>query len=228
MREALVAQQFADPDDLRPLATFGLATRELVDVNEELVLLAIDLGVAGIESGGPNERGQVVSADVRRHADTAPAPVSAPSRLERLAGCHFDGWSEVVRVPSCENAVNSSAQRPMAFAANRRWCSTTCSGLRQESSSDHASIASNMRAWAQLETAEENACVPSSHCVSARLLLSIRSDHVAAQAPACDAWRCCVMLVASSIADPPVTLRETTCNYREEDRRVYIIFWLPT
>jgi len=48
MHEALVTQQFTDPDDLRPVTTFGQAVRELVDVDKEL---AVDLCIAGLEGG---------------------------------------------------------------------------------------------------------------------------------------------------------------------------------
>jgi hypothetical protein len=68
--ETLVTQFFAHHDDLRPLATFTRQTREVVDVDKELAVLAVELRVTGLKRACPNEGGS-------SSADTASRMVAA-------------------------------------------------------------------------------------------------------------------------------------------------------
>src|SRR6516165_5165041 len=148
---------------------------------------------------------------LRRHSLSTHYPGLCSSRVPLACpSSHFDGSSEGVLSASCESDFSSSAQRSIVFAMKHLWCSTTCSGLRQARSADQASTASSIRARAMSRVSSESACVPRNQRTSACLLPPIRSDKVVAQASVCDAWRCCVVFVASNMADPPVTLRRTT------------------
>jgi hypothetical protein len=150
--EALVTQLFGQCDDLRPLSTFGQQTREVIEVDSELAVLAVELGVASRKHACPNEWRQLLSGSgggmvvpiILVYA-TSPVPLTRPSRPDFdspsrwQAAHHFDGSLEDGFSASCENDVGSSAGRSIAFAM-KRLCSTICSGLRQARSADHASM----------------------------------------------------------------------------------------